>query len=126
MKGDGFDAEDFDDASDRDFAAMIVLAASAGTRAQNLPPPGSYQPIPNFTGVGAGLQFRQAINQRFGGSQPIAPSNRHSHFRKSAGRAGRDALVLQGLQECNALRERRCGRLGLGHSRAMGVRGSGA
>jgi hypothetical protein len=55
-------------------AAMILIVASAETRAQNLPPPGSYQPIPNFTGVGAGLQFREAINQRFSGTQPIAPS----------------------------------------------------
>jgi len=56
------------------FAAMILLIASAGARAQNLPPPGAYQPIPNFTGVGAGLQFREAINDRFSGAQPIAPT----------------------------------------------------
>ncbi|MGB8685632.1 MAG: hypothetical protein WCD12_22320 [Candidatus Binatus sp.] len=55
-------------------AAMILLVLSAGASAQNLPPPGSYQPIPNFTGVGAGLQFREAINERFSGAQPIAPS----------------------------------------------------
>ena len=54
--------------------AMMLLAMSAGVRAQNLPPPGSYQPIPNYTGVGAGLQFREAINARLGGNQPIAPS----------------------------------------------------
>ena len=28
------------------FAAMILIVVSAGARAQNLPPPGSYQPIP--------------------------------------------------------------------------------
>ncbi len=55
-------------------AAMIPLLASAQARAQNLPPPGSYQPIPDFTGVGAGLQFREAINDRFSGAQPIAPT----------------------------------------------------
>ena len=55
-------------------AAMILLVVGAGARAQNLPPPGSYQPIPNFTGVGAGLQFREAINNRFSGAQQIAPS----------------------------------------------------
>ena len=55
-------------------AAMILIGAGAQARAQNLPPPGSYQTIPNFTGVGAGLQFREAINQRFSGTQPIAPS----------------------------------------------------
>src|ERR1700720_2461332 len=56
------------------FSAMMLLVMSAEVRAQNLPPPGSYQPIPNFTGVGAGLQFREAINGRFGGTQPIAPA----------------------------------------------------
>jgi len=56
------------------FAAMILLVASVEALAQNLPPPGAYQPIPNFTGVGAGLQFREAINDRFSGAQPIAPT----------------------------------------------------
>ena len=56
------------------FAAMVLLVASAKALAQNLPPPGAYQPIPNFTGVGAGLQFREAINERFSGAQPIAPT----------------------------------------------------
>src|SRR5208282_6423010 len=56
------------------FAATILLVASVEALAQNLPPPGAYQPIPNFTGVGAGLQFREAINDRFSGAQPIAPS----------------------------------------------------
>ncbi len=55
-------------------AAMIPLVASAKVLAQNLPPSGAYQPIPNFTGVGAGLQFREAINDRFSGAQPIAPT----------------------------------------------------
>ena len=53
---------------------LILFALTAPLRAQNVPPPGSYQPIPNFTGVGAGLQFREAINARLGGSQPIAPA----------------------------------------------------
>ena len=52
--------------------AMIVTVASVS--AQNLPPPGAYQAIPNFTGVGAGLQFRQAINDRFSGAQRVAPA----------------------------------------------------
>jgi len=56
------------------FAAILLLVVSAGALAQNLPPPGTYQPIPNFTGVGAGLQFREAINDRFSGSQPISPT----------------------------------------------------
>ncbi len=53
--------------------AIWILLASL-VKAQNLPPPGAYQPIPNFTGVGAGLQFRQAINDRLSGIQPIAPT----------------------------------------------------
>ncbi|MGD0673149.1 MAG: hypothetical protein ABSB13_13805 [Candidatus Binatus sp.] len=56
----------------RTVATVLILRAAAA--AQNLPPPGAYQPIPNFTGVGAGLQFREAINDRFSGAQAIAPS----------------------------------------------------
>ncbi len=52
--------------------ALVTIALSSAT-AQNLPPPGVYQPIPNFTGVGAGLQFREAINDRLPGTQPILP-----------------------------------------------------
>ncbi|MGH7925183.1 MAG: glycosyl hydrolase family 28-related protein [Candidatus Binatus sp.] len=52
--------------------ALIALS-SANVRAQNLPPPGAYQPIPNFVGIGAGLQFRQAINDRLSAAQPILP-----------------------------------------------------
>ncbi|HUY18525.1 MAG TPA: hypothetical protein VMV15_04800 [Candidatus Binataceae bacterium] len=44
---------------------LVVLAASSA-RAQ-------YQGIPNYTGPGAGLNFRTAINQRFAGVMPIAP-----------------------------------------------------
>lgn len=33
-----------------------------------------YQPVPNFIGVGAGQQFRQAINNRLSGVTPIAPA----------------------------------------------------
>lgn len=54
--------------------ALILLVASPDVWAQNMPPPGSYLPIPNFTGVGAGLQFREAINARLSGAQPIAPA----------------------------------------------------
>src|SRR5690242_8056013 len=45
---------------------MTLIAATGGSLAQ-------YQPIPNFTGIGAGFDFRQAINQRFSGAQSIAP-----------------------------------------------------
>ncbi|MDO8430820.1 MAG: hypothetical protein Q7S58_00270 [Candidatus Binatus sp.] len=58
--------------------AAALLAAVALTialaEAQSLPPPGAYRPIPNFTGVGAGLLFRTAINDRFSGVEPIAPT----------------------------------------------------
>src|ERR1700758_1110799 len=53
------------------FALVTVFVSSVS--AQNLPPPGAYQPIPNFTGVGAGLQFREAINDRLSAAQPILP-----------------------------------------------------
>ena len=55
-------------------SAVALCAIFLGiVSAQNLPPPGAYQPIPNFTGVGAGLQFREAINERMSGAQPILP-----------------------------------------------------
>jgi Pectate lyase superfamily protein/Concanavalin A-like lectin/glucanases superfamily len=53
---------------------FALVAISRSVSAQNLPPPGAYQPIPNFTGVGAGLQFREAINNRLSGAQPILPT----------------------------------------------------
>src|ERR1700676_309122 len=58
-------------------AATPFVLLAIGVHAQaprNLPPPGAYQPIPNFAGVGAGLQFRQAINDRFSGVVPTAPA----------------------------------------------------
>ena len=59
------------------FALTPWILLAIGVHAQappNLPPPGAYQPIPNFAGVGAGLQFRQAINDRFSGVVPSAPA----------------------------------------------------
>ena len=50
--------------------AMLVLAAPLAAYAQ----PAPYQQIPNYVGVGAGKQFRQAINDRFSGAQPITPT----------------------------------------------------
>jgi Pectate lyase superfamily protein/Concanavalin A-like lectin/glucanases superfamily len=47
--------------------SLLALAAIAGTAAAQ------YQPIPNFTGIGAGFNFRQAINQRLSGATPISP-----------------------------------------------------
>jgi hypothetical protein len=55
-------------------AAIAMLATALAQAPPNLPPPGAYAPIPNYTGVGAGLQFRKAINDRFSGAQQIAPA----------------------------------------------------
>lgn len=55
-------------------AALMLVVFAPIAAAQNLPPAGAYQPIPNYTGVGAGLLFRNAINDRFGGEQPISPT----------------------------------------------------
>ena len=46
------------------FAAVLLFAGIAAAQ---------YQPIPNFSGVAAGVSFRNAINQRFGGQVPISP-----------------------------------------------------
>ena len=57
--------------------ALAIVTPGAEVPAQappDLPPPGAYQSIPNFTGVGAGALFRQAINQRFSGAQPVSPT----------------------------------------------------
>jgi hypothetical protein len=51
----------------------LAMSASSGYSQQNLPPPGGYKPIPNFVGTDAGLDFRNTINDRFSGVQPIAP-----------------------------------------------------
>jgi hypothetical protein len=47
--------------------SLVVLVAMAGSAAAQ------YQPIPNFTGIGAGYNFRQSINQHLSGAQSIAP-----------------------------------------------------
>jgi len=47
--------------------SLATLTVMAGIAAAQ------YQPIPNFTGIGAGFNFRQAINQRFSGAESIAP-----------------------------------------------------
>lgn len=52
---------------------LVATSASGQVSSPNFPAPGGYQPIPNFSGPGAGLQFRTAINDRFGGSQAISP-----------------------------------------------------
>jgi len=52
--------------------AIVIVAPAVDIRAQaspNLQPAGAYQPIPKFTGVGAGAQFRKATSN---GSTPFA------------------------------------------------------
>jgi hypothetical protein len=56
------------------FAVVLASAVALGQSPPNLPPAGVYQPVPNYTGVDAGLQFRTAINDRFSGVQPISPA----------------------------------------------------
>jgi Pectate lyase superfamily protein len=51
-----------------------TIVSVVGQAPPNLPPPGAYVPIPNFTGVGAGSLFRKAINDRFSGAQRMAPA----------------------------------------------------
>ncbi|HLI80593.1 MAG TPA: hypothetical protein VKV03_11460 [Candidatus Binataceae bacterium] len=52
---------------------ICAIAVAIVRAQQNLPPPGAYQPIPDFTGNLAGLAFRGAINDRLSGVQPITP-----------------------------------------------------
>src|SRR5215472_3384294 len=56
-------------------ASLVVFLTIARVMGQNLPSPGAYQPIPNFTVVGAGVQFRKAINDRLSGAQWVAPAS---------------------------------------------------
>ena len=51
-----------------------TIVSVVGQAPPNLPPPGAYVPIPNYSGVGAGLLFRGAINDRFSGAQRMAPA----------------------------------------------------
>src|SRR5260221_2233684 len=95
-------------------ATMVTIVTSS---AQNLPPPGAYQPIPNFTGVGAGLQFREAINSRLSGGQPILPMVVGPSFANLP--AEQDGLMLY-CKDCK--RSTPCGNGGEG-AWALGTRG---
>ena len=55
------------------FLSAILALASPALAQQNFPPPGGYHPIPNFIGQDAGLDFRNAINDRLSGTEAIAP-----------------------------------------------------
>ena len=71
---------------------ICAVAVSFGHAQQNLPPPGAYQPIPDFTGNLAGLAFRGAINDRFSGVQPISPRIVNQTF--SSLPAEKDGLLI--------------------------------
>jgi hypothetical protein len=56
----------------RFFSTMVflcVLAFTSFAAAQS-----TYQPIPNYTGISAGANFRNAVNQRFSGAVSSSPS----------------------------------------------------
>ena len=90
-------------------ALLAIFFEIAG--AQNLPPPGAYQPIPNFTGVGAGLQFARrstiACREYSRSCRWLSPK-----LRQSAGRAGWTVDLLQGYRARDAMRRRRQRRMG--------------
>ena len=54
-------------------ATLLLLSGSAFAQQQ-------YPPIPDFSGPGAGFNFRSAINQRFGGQVPILPQLLNLYF----------------------------------------------
>lgn len=96
------------------FGSLLALAAMASAAAAQ------YQPIPNFTGIGAGFDFRQAINQRFSGAQAIAPQIVGLTFANLP--AEQDGLLLW-CKDCQAADP--CSAGGAG-AWAMGSRGAWA
>src|SRR5512146_3371629 len=94
--------------------SLLALAAMGGAAAAQ------YQPIPNFTGIGAGFNFRQAINQRFSGAQAIAPQIVGLTFANLP--AEQDGLLLW-CKDCQAASP--CSAGGAG-AWAMGSRGAWA
>ncbi len=93
---------------------LLALAAMAGAAAAQ------YQPIPNFTGIGAGFNFRQAINQHLSGAQSIAPQIVGLPFASLPGE--QDGLLLW-CKDCQATTP--CRAAGAG-AWAMGARGAWA
>ena len=94
--------------------SLLALAATAGAAAAQ------YQPIPNFTGIGAGFNFRQAINQHLSGAQSIAPRIVGLSFASLPGE--QDGLLLW-CKDCQAATPCRAGGAG---AWAMGSRGAWA
>lgn len=54
-------------------ALSAIVCAGLGTIVSERYAHAQYQPIPNYTGVGAGQQFRDDINNHLSGVTPIAP-----------------------------------------------------
>jgi Concanavalin A-like lectin/glucanases superfamily/Pectate lyase superfamily protein len=94
-------------------AAVAMLSLAAAASAQ-------YQPIPNFTGIGAGFNFRQAINQRFGGQQQVSPVIAGVAFASLP--SEQDGMIFW-CKDCQ--RTNPCGSGGLG-AWAFGARGAWA
>jgi hypothetical protein len=92
--------------------SLVILAAMAGAAAAQ------YQSIPNFTGIGAGFNFRQAINQRFSGAQPIAPQFAGLTFASLP--AEQDGLLLW-CKDCQATAPCSAGGAGAWAKGARGV-----
>jgi len=55
------------------FGDSFAIARDGAGAAADLPSAGAYKAIPNFTGSGAGADFRNAINDRFSGVAPTSP-----------------------------------------------------
>ncbi len=72
---------------------LLITAAMGGAAAAQ------YQPIPNFTGIGAGFNFRQSINQRFSGAAAISPQFVNLPFASLP--AEQDGLLLW-CKDCQA------------------------
>src|ERR1700741_401861 len=52
---------------------VAIACAGVGAIALAVSANAQYQPIPNYTGVGAGQQFRDDINNHLSGITPITP-----------------------------------------------------
>ena len=99
------------------FAFALVMISLSSADGQNLPPPRDCQPIASFTAVGAGLQFREAINNRLSGGQPILPMVVSPTFANLP--AEQDGVILS-CKDCK--RTTPCGSGGQGAS-ALGACG---
>jgi hypothetical protein len=101
---------------------VFLLILSGDAALPRIPPqnrlfPGGYEPLPNFSGVEAGRDFRDAINDRFSGNQPISPKIVSAPFANL--RAEQDGMLVY-CSDCK--RSLRCAPGGSG-ALAIGVNG---